>query len=195
MAKNYSWVFAIPALMIFSQCKNASAGKTGSGYRTTTAAKTADTRDEKTIAQPSQNTVAALPVNISSAGEAVNNTATNEPSLYTSTAEQQKHAAARKHIKSNKRIILTRGNFPEGSERKLTEWDVIHLSKWGYTIMLNEIYARHGLIFHDPSVAAYFKKVRWYKGRYKNVDKKLSQIERENIMYLKSTAVASMPRS
>jgi len=156
--------------------------------------KTNDTREEKTISKPSQNMVAALPVNIASAGERIN-TAANEPSLYTSTAEQQKHAAARKRTKSGKRIVLTRGNFPEGSERKLTEWDVVHLSKWGYTVMLNEIYARHGLIFHEPAVAAYFKKVRWYKGRYKNVDKKLSPVERENIMYLKSAAVVSMPRS
>ncbi|OJX01682.1 MAG: hypothetical protein BGO70_18290 [Bacteroidetes bacterium 43-93] len=180
--------------MIFSQCKNASAGKTSGGSRTTAVMKTNDTREEKTISKPSQNMVAALPVNIASAGERIN-TAANEPSLYTSTAEQQKHAAARKRTKSGKRIVLTRGNFPEGSERKLTEWDVVHLSKWGYTVMLNEIYARHGLIFHEPAVAAYFKKVRWYKGRYKNVDKKLSPVERENIMYLKSAAVVSMPRS
>lgn len=194
MAKNYYWVFAIPALMIFSQCKNASAGKTSGSSRTTAVTKANDTREEKTIAKPSQDMVAALPVNVASAGEHINS-ATNEPSLYTSTTEQQKHAAARKHIKSSKRIILTRGNFPEGSERKLTEWDVVHLSKWGYTVMLNEIYARHGLIFHEPAVATYFKKVRWYKGRYRNVDKKLSPIERDNIMYLKSAAVASMPRS
>jgi len=195
MAKNYYWVFAIPALMIFSQCKNASAGKTSGSNRTAAVTSTNAAKDEKANVKPSQDIVPALPVNIASAGEAINNTATNEPSLYTSTTEQQKHAAARKHIKSNKRIILTRGNFPEGSERKLTEWDVVHLSKWGYTVMLNEIYARHGLIFHEPAVATYFKKVRWYKGRYKNVDKKLSPIERENIMYLKSAAVVSMPRS
>src|SRR3569832_1238736 len=39
------------------------------------------------------------------------------------------------------------GEFPEGSERLLTDRDVEFLSQWGLRVMMNEIYARHGMRF------------------------------------------------
>lgn len=195
MSRNYYWVFVLPVLMIFSECKNASAGKTSGGNRPAVVNNNNNIGNKKETAPAVQQPANALPINISSTSETVKDAKADGKLLYSTNAEQQKHAAARKSNTTRKKVILTRGNFPEASERKLTDWDVVHLSNWGYTVMLNEIYARHGMIFHEPAVAAYFKKVRWYRGKYKNVDRKLTPIERENIKYLKSPEVTSMPRS
>ncbi len=81
----------------------------------------------------------------------------------------------------------TYGFYPEGSQRKLTENDIKHLSPWGHKVMLHEIYARHGMIFTDAALKRHFKRQKWYKGASKNVYKKLSAIEKQNVAFLINT--------
>lgn len=78
----------------------------------------------------------------------------------------------------------TAGFYPEGSERKLTMYDLQYLSAWGQNVMLNEIYARHGMIFADKTLDRHFRKQKWYKPVSNNIFQKLTQIEKENITFL-----------
>lgn len=78
------------------------------------------------------------------------------------------------------------GNYPEGSNRLLTQKDIQHISSWGYKILLNEIYARHGMSFTDREIQEHFNNQPWYKTGRKNVDKSLSVLEKQNIEFLKS---------
>lgn len=56
------------------------------------------------------------------------------------------------------------GKFPFTSERVLTLEDVNELSLWEIKIMKNEIYARHGYIFHqNQRMISYFEKQDWYR--------------------------------
>jgi hypothetical protein len=81
----------------------------------------------------------------------------------------------------------TPGQFPEGSEKKLAEKDVIYLSEWGLKIMLSEIYARHGQTFsRDPQLEAHFRREKWYHPVSANVNKKLTKLEKQNIAFLKN---------
>ena len=79
------------------------------------------------------------------------------------------------------------GQFPEASERVLTASDLEQKSDWGKKVMLNEIYARHGLIFTEPDLRRHFDGETWYRGSKKNVDNKLTAIERQNIALIKAS--------
>ena len=79
------------------------------------------------------------------------------------------------------------GQFPEGSARVINERDVKFLSEWGLKIMLNEIYARHGMSFSDDALAKHFNHAQWYKNAgLANVDSKLSKTEKQNIRFIKN---------
>ncbi len=94
----------------------------------------------------------------------------------------------RRKNNGSKKVVVTvngtPGNYPESSERLLTDKDVRHLSPWGKKVMTNEIYARHGMKFSDPLVQEHFDKENWYQGKYNNVDKKLTAIEKQNLQML-----------
>ena len=54
-------------------------------------------------------------------------------------------------------------------------------------IMRNEIFARHGYIFKKGGeMEKYFKRQSWYTPKYTNVDKFLSDVERQNVATIKS---------
>lgn len=53
---------------------------------------------------------------------------------------------------------------PGSDSRYLTEADVSGLSDWELLLARNEIYARHGRKFDDPSIRAYFESKSWYNG-------------------------------
>ena len=78
------------------------------------------------------------------------------------------------------------GQFPESSERLLTNKDVEHQTAWGMKVMMNEIYARHGYVFKDADLRKHFRREKWYKGTEKNLKKiKLTDIEIQNIAFIK----------
>lgn len=67
----------------------------------------------------------------------------------------------------------------------LTEKDVQYLSAWGKTVMINEIYARHGLTFSNRMLRNHFRKEKWYRPKYRNVNKMLTDTERRNIDFIR----------
>lgn len=76
------------------------------------------------------------------------------------------------------------GRYPVASERILLEKDLDGLSKADLSIMKNEILARHGFVFSDPSISDYFNSQSWYKGEFSNIDSFLSTIEKRNIEFI-----------
>jgi hypothetical protein len=51
--------------------------------------------------------------------------------------------------------------------------------------MIQEIYADYGLIFTDKKWADYFAAQSWYKPQYNNVDSLLSNIDKQNLLFIK----------
>lgn len=78
------------------------------------------------------------------------------------------------------------GYYPEASTRPLTESDIKYLTQWGHAVMLNEIYARHGMKFSDEHIKEHFEKQDWYTGAKNDVQENLSEIEKQNIEFLKN---------
>lgn len=76
------------------------------------------------------------------------------------------------------------GFYPEGSTRPLTESDTKFLTKWGHAVMLNEIYARHGMTFEDEDLRTHFAGQDWYRGNRSNVQSMLTEQEKQNIAFL-----------
>lgn len=73
------------------------------------------------------------------------------------------------------------GKFPFASMRELKEDDLKGVSDFDLKIMKNEILARHGYIFQDEDMKFYFSGQKWYKPKYNNVDKMLSEVQKVNI--------------
>lgn len=76
------------------------------------------------------------------------------------------------------------GFYPEGSTRPLDESDTKYLTKWGHSVMLNEIYARHGMEFTDDDLRSHFSRFEWYNPRFSDVQSKLTELEKQNIEFL-----------
>ena len=77
------------------------------------------------------------------------------------------------------------GRFLYASRRRIVETDVVKLNQDALTIMLNEIYARHNFIFKDDSLKHYFTQRFWYSGEVDDVSTLLSDIEKQNIDFIK----------
>lgn len=86
-----------------------------------------------------------------------------------------------------RKTVYFPGQYPEASERTLTAGDLEYKSDWGKKVMLNEIYARYGLTFTEPDLRKHFNGESWYKGGKKNVDSKLTAVERQNIALIKAS--------
>ena len=74
--------------------------------------------------------------------------------------------------------------LPFSSDILLTEEDIAFLSEDELRIARNEIYARHGRIFKDEDMQAYFDAQPWYFGYIQPEDfseSMLSDIERANV--------------
>lgn len=66
----------------------------------------------------------------------------------------------------------TSGDYilPDSSSRYLTRSDLTGLTAWQCRLARNEIYARHGMIFEDAEVKAYFESKSWYHGTIAKAD-------------------------
>lgn len=83
------------------------------------------------------------------------------------------------------------GQYPESSERQLTERDVSLQTAFGLRVMKNEIYARHGFVFSEPDMKRHFSEESWYKGKEKKMGKiKLSAVEKSNIAFIEQAEAA-----
>lgn len=78
------------------------------------------------------------------------------------------------------------GFYPEASTRQLTTNDTKFLTEWGHTVMLNEIYARHGMRFTDEDLKDHFGRQEWYKPTHDDVTSMLTAQERDNITFLQN---------
>jgi len=76
------------------------------------------------------------------------------------------------------------GKYPEASLRYLNEADMAGKNRWDLRIMRNEVFARYGYIF-ETDVKEYFNKQWWYLPKSRNVDSQLTEIEKQNIDFIK----------
>lgn len=72
----------------------------------------------------------------------------------------------------------------DSGRRLLTAADLSGRSARDLTLMRNEIYARHGRIFRDAQLSAYFRAKPWYRESSGYSDAMLSEIERRNTQFI-----------
>lgn len=74
------------------------------------------------------------------------------------------------------------GKFTQASLRQLRAEELRKMSKSDLKLIRNEIFARYGFIFKSGGeMNLYFKKQDWYTAQHDNVDKFLTDLEKENI--------------
>ena len=78
----------------------------------------------------------------------------------------------------------TPGDYPQASERLLTEEDMQGLSAQQLRMMRNEIMARHGYAFKNEALKKQFNEQPWYFPLFLNVDSQLTAIEKENVKFI-----------
>ena len=76
--------------------------------------------------------------------------------------------------------------YEMGQHKKLTATDLKHLDVYELSYLRNEFYARKGYIFKSVRLSTYFNATDWYQPTAKNVDALLSELEKENISFIKS---------
>jgi len=84
------------------------------------------------------------------------------------------------YIRKNKE----NGQFWQVSQYKLQPKDLNYISPSELRIIRNEIFAKKGYIFKSEDLKNHFEKENWYKPLFPNVDKYLTDLERENIKVL-----------
>lgn len=110
---------------------------------------------------------------------------TNDESMNTGKSKDaMQNGDQKKTLYHERHVATTKGWFPQGSERLLSENDVKYLTNWGMAVMKNEIYARHGMIFKPGMLKDHFEKQSWYHPSATNVQSKLTRVERANLNYL-----------
>lgn len=75
----------------------------------------------------------------------------------------------------------TVGNWPEASQRLLTEEDVWNYNSEELRLMRNEIYARHGYSFKLKDMRYYFEDQDWYMPVTTDIRRELTTTEMANI--------------
>ncbi len=121
--------------------------------------------------------LSAAAANSNSSAIVTAETITTETSFY----KVDKNKAHKTVVVMDKRFP---GEFPEGSSKVLTDRNLKFLSEWGLKVMLNEIYARHGMNFTDANLRNHFAREGWYTGSKDNVESLLSDKEKKNIILI-----------
>lgn len=80
----------------------------------------------------------------------------------------------------------TPGDYPQASDRLLTEEDLQGMGTKELCLMRNEIMARHGYTFQSKDLVKHFNAFPWYSALFRNVEKSLSEIELKNIDFIKA---------
>jgi len=79
--------------------------------------------------------------------------------------------------------------IPDSSDRLLSADELTNYGALELRIARNEIFARHGFRFKDPTLRAHFSQFAWYKPTSDNVQ--LSPLEKANVALLKSAEAAA----
>lgn len=82
--------------------------------------------------------------------------------------------------------VVAEEDFAWLAQRRVEYADIASMSKADRRILRNAIYARHGYIFKSDDLREYFSQFSWYSPRYTDVSSQLSQLERDNVMFIKS---------
>ena len=83
--------------------------------------------------------------------------------------------------------------MPASQWRLLTEGDLADKTAWQLTIIRNEIFARHGLIFKRNDLQTYFNQQSWYRPITSDVNaiqSSLNSIEARNAVFVRDNAAA-----
>ena len=71
------------------------------------------------------------------------------------------------------------------STRYITHEDISHYDRGQIRVLRNSIYARHGRIFKDRNLRAYFNSQPWYRGWRNTIpQRELNKFEKFNIEFL-----------
>ncbi len=112
--------------------------------------------------------------------------ANSKQKKFQSTHTNNKQKIETKQIAKSKTSQKLHGRFTIASIQYLTDSYLQNISKHDLKIMRNEIFARHGYIFKKNGLMDnYFSQQEWYKPKYKNINEKLTQIEKTNIELIK----------
>lgn len=90
-------------------------------------------------------------------------------------------------VEKQEELDIAWGMIPDSSSRILNDNDVEGFGDEDFRVAINEIYARHGRLFKDAELQAYFNEQPWYQGSVapENFNENsLSQIEKDNIKFL-----------
>ena len=79
-------------------------------------------------------------------------------------------------------VVLEGDYYHITGSRELTEEDIEGKTSHELRIMRNEIYARHGYIFKDPTLRDYFMRKTWYKPTTISVT--FNDIEQYNVRFI-----------
>lgn len=83
--------------------------------------------------------------------------------------------------------------LPDSDRVYLSPADYQSLSDWELILARNEIFARHGRLFNDPDIQAYFNGCSWYHGSIAPDDfstEVFNEVELQNIKVLKAASDA-----
>lgn len=83
--------------------------------------------------------------------------------------------------------------MPASQWRLLTEVDLADKSAWQLTLIRNEIFARHGLIFKRNDLQSYFNQQSWYRPISSDanaVQSRLNSFEARNAVFVRNYAAA-----
>ncbi len=112
--------------------------------------------------------------------------------LYSNDGKQKAKDINTEYLKTHPRVEgytpyvpkAIEGDYPQASERLLTDDDVAGLSKKELRLMRNEIFARYGRYFKSEDLQKHFMSKRWYAPMFNNVDKFMTQIELDNVKFI-----------
>jgi hypothetical protein len=96
-------------------------------------------------------------------------------------AEKNKYNST---ISSNDYRMLC-GEYPEASVRYLMYSDIVGKTKRQLKIMRNEVFMRHGYIFKTDDMRKQFSNYPCYNPTYNDVTNMLSDIEKQNVEFIK----------
>lgn len=98
------------------------------------------------------------------------------------------HSKVTSNVEKNSEVetLIEKIDYDWLCQRRVTESDLEGKSKEELRIMRNYIFARHGYIFKSKSLRKYFKQFDWYSPKRKKIPSDLSQIELDNVSFIKS---------
>lgn len=79
------------------------------------------------------------------------------------------------------------GKFPQASYRFLNKSELEKMTPAELKIMRNEVYARYGYIFNvNGEMDKYFRAQKWYSPKNENVDKFMTELEKQNVKIIQT---------